>query len=126
VSELGYICQHRRVLKPFGKKGIIHYSVSPDGNILECCLERIRAKPDIAVKGYVEDCLGKKLSGCSVVLLMEAAAPFVPALRAFPQPVREADRRIWHKYNSKKKQSPPNICLRRWICESCNLLTYIY
>lgn len=66
-------------------------------------------KPDIAVKGYVKDCLKRDFSERSIVELMEAAAPLAPSLKTFLQPVREADRRIWHQYNSKSKQSKSKI-----------------
>ena len=56
-------------------------------------------KPDIAVNEFIKDCLGRTyISPIFVVELMEAAAPLVPALNAGGQPVREADRRIWHRY----------------------------
>jgi hypothetical protein len=67
-------------------------------------------KPDIAVKGYVEDCLERALSGHSTVVLMEAAAPLASTLKFFSQPVREADRRIWHQYNNRKKQAKVTVC----------------
>jgi len=57
-------------------------------------------KPDIAVKRFVKSCLGKGVSELTVVRLIEAAAP--EALKGHPQPVREADRRIWHKFNSEQ------------------------
>jgi hypothetical protein len=59
-------------------------------------------KPDIAVKGFVTDCLKKKLSDVSVVEIMEAAAPLVPTLRSCQKPTREADWRIWAQYNRSK------------------------
>ena len=62
-------------------------------------------KPDIAVKGFVEDCLKRGFSVRSIVELMERAAPLALALKSFSQPVREADRRIWHQYNNRKNQS---------------------
>lgn len=62
-------------------------------------------KPDIAVKGFVKDCLKRGFSERSIVALMERAAPIAPALKSFSQPVREADRRIWHQYNNRRNQS---------------------
>ena len=62
-------------------------------------------KPDIAVKEFVEDCLGRWLSDHLVVALMERAAPMASALKSFPQPVPEADHRIWQQYNRRKNQN---------------------
>lgn len=66
-------------------------------------------KPDIAVTGFVKDCLKRGFSAHLVVELVEKAAPLAPALKSFPQPTREADHRIWHQYNSRKNQSK-NTC----------------
>lgn len=62
-------------------------------------------KPDIAIKGFIKDCLKRSFSDLSVVKLMEAAAPLVPELRTYGQPIREADRRIWSQYNAKSKHN---------------------
>lgn len=62
-------------------------------------------KPDIAVKEFVKDCLGRGFSAHLVVALMERAAPLASALKNFPQPVREADHRIWQQYNRSRNQS---------------------
>ena len=61
-------------------------------------------KPDIAVNGFVKECLGRSyISPVSIVGIMEAAAPTAPGLNVGGQPVREADRRIWHRYNGLAK-----------------------
>ncbi len=62
-------------------------------------------KPDIAIKRFARDCLERSLSDISLVRLMETAAPLVPRLRAYHQPVREADRRIWNQYNRQSKSN---------------------
>jgi hypothetical protein len=67
-------------------------------------------KPDIAVKKYVKDCLKRDFTGCQIVELMENAAILAPNLKTFSKPVREADRRIWHEYNNRKKQNKGTVC----------------
>lgn len=67
-------------------------------------------KPDIAIKRYVKDCLNKGFYERSIVELMEASAPLASALKSFKQPVREADRRIWHEYNDRKRKVKLTIC----------------
>lgn len=66
-------------------------------------------KPDIAVTGFVKDCLKRDFPARSIVELMEKAAPLAPALKSVSQPVREADHRIWQQYNNRKSEGK-NTC----------------
>ena len=71
------------------------------------------SKPDIAVKGFVRECLGRSLPAISVVGIMEEAAPQVPQLRATGKPVRETDLRVWNQYNEstdKTKRAKNSSC----------------
>ncbi len=61
-------------------------------------------KPDIAVRRFIADCLGRQLSEYSIVKILEASAPISENLQNHEKPVREADRRIWNQYNEKNKQ----------------------
>lgn len=74
---------------------------------LRMLFEADTCKPDIAVKGFVEECLGRSLSAVSVVGVIEDAAPRVPQLKYTGEPVREADRLIWNQYNNSNKTKRP-------------------
>jgi len=60
-------------------------------------------KPDIAVKRFVKNCLGKGFTDINTVRLLESAARITPSLKQHSQPAREADHRIWRQYNMNKQ-----------------------